>query len=270
MLDAGLKVLGGLAVWGVAWLPIAGVLAPRLHWRPFQPASPTQKLSLLLPLYGLAPLVIAGARWMDKGTWESYGVILGGGLLRSLLAGFLIAIIGLALSYSLQHRLRWLVVRPLPWVTQFQMLVRASGLLILGLWLGGVEELVFRGWMQTQLQQGFGPWLAAAIASLIFALAHLLWEGRPGLRQQPGLWLLGMVLVLARWADQGSLGLAWGLHAGWIWGLACLESAWEVSPTTRGSRWLIGHGQQPLTGALDLGLLAVTGVFVWSLCGGVF
>ena len=90
---------------------------------------------------------------------------------------------------------------------------------MLGLWISTTEELIFRGFLQNELNQDYPVWVAGAIASLIFAVTHLLWERQETLPQLPGLWLMGMVLTLARWADGGSLWLACGLHAGWIWGL---------------------------------------------------
>ncbi|HAJ62065.1 MAG TPA: CPBP family intramembrane metalloprotease domain-containing protein, partial [Cyanobacteria bacterium UBA8543] len=100
--------------------------------------------------------------------------------------------------------------------------------------------------------------VAAAISSVIFALLHLIWDRQDTLPQLPGLWLMGMVLVLARWVDDGSLGLAWGLHAGWICGLTCLDSAELISYTGKGPVWMIGFREQPLAGVA--GLLCLLGV----------
>jgi hypothetical protein len=63
--------------------------------------------------------------------------------------------------------------------------------------------------------------------------------------QLPGLWLMGMVLVLARYVDGGSLGLAWGLHAGWVWAIASLDSAQLITYTGTGSEWVTGKNRKP-------------------------
>jgi hypothetical protein len=69
-----------------------------------------------------------------------------------------------------------------------------------------------------------------------------------------------MVLTLARWADGGSLWLACGLHAGWIWGLTCLDTAKMISYTGKGSQWLTGLSEKPLAGASGLICLIATGL----------
>lgn len=106
--------------------------------------------------------------------------------------------------------------------------------------------------MQSILEQDYDRWLAAIIASSIFALLHLLWERQETFPQLPGLWLMGMVLVVARWVDGGSLGLAWGLHGGWVWGLSSLDAAQLISYTGKGKNWMIGINQQPLAGVMGI------------------
>ncbi len=257
-----------LLAWVLLWLPIAIPLALKLKWRPFQAATPAQKLPLLIPLYLLAPIIFGLGVWRSPLPWSAYGWTGLHSFLVSVPLGLFIAVAGLAIVAGIRTQLGWTTWAPpeqsdgvIGWQTGATVLA----LLLLGLGLGGVEEWVFRGWMQTQLATGFGFWGAAAIASTIFALAHLLWDGPPGWWQQPGLWLLGFVLVMARWADQGSIGLAWGLHAGWIWGLACLDAVFGTTPTGQGPRWLVGRDQQPLTGLLDMGLLVGTGLLVIGL-----
>jgi membrane protease YdiL (CAAX protease family) len=44
---------------------------------------------------------------------------------------------------------------------------------IIGLLAGTAEELFFRGYMQTRLQQRLGAWAAVAIASALFGVLHL-------------------------------------------------------------------------------------------------
>lgn len=253
-----------LLAWVLLWLPIAIPLALKLQWRPFQVSTPAQKLPLLIPLYLLAPIVLGFAVWRSPLTGSAYGWPGLSPLLKSVPLGLFIAVLGLAIVSGIRAKFGWVSWVP-PESNGRVTVATVLGLLGLGLGLGGVEEWVFRGWMQTQLQTGFGFWVAAAIASTIFALAHLLWDGPAGWLQQPGLWLLGFVLVMARWADQGSIGLAWGLHAGWIWGLACLDAVFGATPAGQGPRWLVGRDQQPLTGLLDMGLLLGTGLLVIGL-----
>lgn len=140
-------------------------------------------------------------------------------------------------------------------------------LFLLASWIGLTEELIFRGFMQTHLQADLTAGWAAAIASVIFAISHVLWEGRQQVPQLPGLWLMGMVLVAARWADDGSIGLAWGLHSGWIWSLACLDTAQIYQLTGKGPAWLTGTLEQPLFGLMPLVLLLGTGVSLWAVFG---
>ncbi|NJN21019.1 MAG: CPBP family intramembrane metalloprotease [Leptolyngbya sp. RL_3_1] len=254
-----------LLVWVLLWLPIAIPLALKLHWRPFQTSTPAQKLPLLIPLYLLAPIALGLAVWRSPFPWSAYGWLGLSPLLISVPFGVLMAALGLAIVAGIRAQFGWVSWAPPESPVGWGTVTTGLGLLGLGLGLGGVEEWVFRGWMQTQLATGFGFWGAAAISSTIFALAHLLWDGPVGWWQQPGLWLLGFVLVMARWADQGSIGLAWGLHGGWIWGLACLDAVFGATATGQGPSWLVGRDQQPLTGLLDMGLLVGTGLLVIGL-----
>ncbi|HEY9657978.1 MAG TPA: CPBP family intramembrane glutamic endopeptidase, partial [Allocoleopsis sp.] len=187
--------------------------------------------------------------------------------------GLLLASISLGGLFVLQSKLGWLHWRFLtgspqtppaqgsipPWVLP---LLSTLGL---ALWVSCTEELVFRGFVFTTLQQEYAPWIAASIASLIFAVLHLVWEGKEGLPQLLGLWLMGMVLSLARWVDQGSLGLAIGLHAGWVWVIAYLDTMQAMHYSNQAPSWLIGWGGKPLAGAMGLIFLLGTGLVLWNL-----
>ena len=258
--------LGWLGVWSIIAIP----LGRKLAWQPFRPTPPEQKLALLLPLYSLAPISIAIANRQLGQTWADQGLLWTLDHAIGLLLGWCIAIAGLGLLL-LGKRLLGLVTFPQsemgssPTPLSPNRLFTILGLLILGLAIGGIEEWVFRGWLQTQLELAFSPWYAAIAASVVFALAHLVWEGRPGLWQQPGLWLLGMVLVSARWADGGAIAIAWGLHAGWVTGLAYIGEFMQPLPVAGKPTWLTGRAAQPLTDVLDLTLLMVTAGLVWQL-----
>ncbi len=261
--------------WLLLWLPIAIPLAIALRWHPSQPITPAQKLPLLASLYLLAPLVVWGFAQGLGESFSTYGLeirpgLLGNpGLLGAVGLGWLVGVLGLVGVFAVQIGLGWMqwqlpAAMPetpgqnAPLKSVYGSSIQLLSTLALGLWVSGTEELVFRGFVVTQLQQDYVPWVAAAIASLTFALLHLLWEGRDNVPQLPGLWLMGMVLVLARWVNGGDLGLAIGLHSGWIWAIANLEAAQLLIPTGRASEWLTGLGGKPLAGVMGILFLLAT------------
>ena len=261
-------VSGFFAVWIGAWLVLALPLLTKFQWRPFQATAPEQKLLLLMPLYLLAPGVIWGANQLLDQRWQAQGLNLEVASLHPFVIGWGIAVAGLSLLLWLKKSIGLVTWGGTPSPDDSatplgSKLLAILGLLVLGIWIGGIEELVFRGWLQTQLASAFLPWLAATLGSLIFASAHLVWDGRAGWWQQPGLFLLGWVLVIARWATGGDLALAWGLHAGWVWALACLGEFVQPQPVATKPVWLTGRSAQPLTDVLDLSLMLLTAGFVW-------
>jgi membrane protease YdiL (CAAX protease family) len=193
-------------------------------------------------------------------------------VLVSLGLGLLLGVLGLGIMFGVEQGLGWTHWQLNATPATESTLPESAGpalvptlllTLLLGIWVSLTEELVFRGFLQNQLQQNYDPWAAAAITSLIFALLHLVWEGRENIPQLPGLWLMGMVLTLARWADGGNLGLAWGLHAGWIWAIASLDATQALSYTGRGAVWLTGLGGRPLAGLLGILSLLATAALLW-------
>jgi membrane protease YdiL (CAAX protease family) len=263
-----------LIAWLSLWLPFAIWGVKKLRWRPFQPSSPAQKLPLLAALYFIAPLVLAAVCEVEGVTFAVYGVRWQAELLVSMLAGFTSGSLGLMLIFWLQSILGWIAWttstpdQALPThaitngVPQAESMAKALGLLLLALWVGWTEELIFRGFLQTQLEPA-SIWGTATGVSLFFALLHWVWEGSPVVLQLPGLWLMGMVLVLARQVDHGSIGLAWGLHAGWVWTIASLETWQLAQPTGKAPEWLTGYAGRPLAGAIGLGFLLLTAGGLW-------
>jgi len=253
------KVATFFISWAVLWLPLAIPIATLLKWRPPKPLAAEQKLPLLAALYLIAPPILWGASWVDGASFSDYGLDWKLKVLVSLGLGLGLGILSLIIVFGGQWLLGWIEWR-------LENLQRLGQLLLpilfLGLWIGVTEELIFRGFLLNTLRQDYSVWVAAAISSVIFALLHLIWERQNTLPQLPGLWLMGMVLVLARWADGGSLGLAWGLHAGWIWGLTCLDSAELISYTGKGSIWMTGFGKKPLAGIAGIICLLITGILL--------
>ncbi|XGB42480.1 MAG: CPBP family intramembrane metalloprotease [Nodosilinea sp. LVE1205-7] len=232
-----------------------------IPWR--YPLSPDHKLILLIPLYLLAPLALETYRRYWTGLpWATYGINGRGQFFLALALGFAIALSGIGVFLATQLGLgwrQWQGYRP-KGRTLLSLLV---GLLPLTLLIAGVEETLFRGLLPITLQSLL-PWPALVITvGLIFACSHLLWDGPQGLPQLPGLTLMGIVLMVARWVTAGQLGLAWGLHAGWILGLALTDSLALTKAVDGSPLWLAGKPDQPLTGLAGLGLLLLTGLGLW-------
>ena len=250
------------AVWVAIWLPIAVPLAISLQWHPLKPLEIRQKLPLVASLYLLAPIVLWAAAWVQNLPFSSYG--LSGSLadLESLGRGLAIGTIGLVVLFGVQILLGWVNWRSDHWPQVRSVLLPT---LFLGLWIAVTEELIFRGFLLGQLEQAYGVWSGAIVSSLIFALLHLVWEGSENIPQLPGLWLMGMVLCLSQSVDHHHLGLAWGLHAGWVWGMASLDSAHLIGYTRRASAWLTGLKEKPLAGAMGLLFLLTTAGGLWVM-----
>lgn len=253
------QVTAFFLAWAGCWLPIAIGCAIAIDWRPPQSLATEQKLPLLASLYLIAPLVLWQATQVVGASFSDYGLGWNFWLLSSLGIGFALGVLSLVIVFAIQTALGWVSWQ----VKDGQIASVLLPTLLLAIWIGGTEELIFRGFVQTQLQHDYSLGLAAGISSLIFALLHLIWEQKETIPQLPGLWLMGMVLVLARWIDGGSLGLAWGLHAGWVWAIASLDTLGMITYTGNTSEWLTGKNGKPLAGAAGLICMLATGAMLW-------
>lgn len=267
------KLLIFFLVWLVVWLPLAIPLAIVLKWNPLQPSTTAQKIPLVVSLYLVVPIVIWGASVLEGVSWAEYGLVWRVSMLRSFTFGAIAGTVGLLALFFIQQRLGWAKLERLRTVplsaktenpTEAEHGIQTISLTLLpivalGLWVSAIEELVFRGFLWHQLQRDYAVWVAAAMVGLLFAFLHLVWEGRKILPQLPGLWLMGMVLSLACWVDQGQLGLAIGLHTGWIWTLASLDALVLIHYPNPNLRWLTGFNDHPLAGGMGIGFLLLTG-----------
>ena len=132
----------------------------------------------------------------------------------------------------------------------------------LGLGVGLAEELIFRGWLQTELHIFWGTKRAAVGQAMIFSLVHTRFNlgVRGMLSLILGLFALGLLLWLLRQSENGSLWAPVGLHGGLVAGWFVLQSdlltIQDVAPT-----WLVGPGA-PHTNPLGSGIaiVAITGL----------
>ena len=258
-----LQVTIFFVAWVCLWLPlgVASTIilqkdkATSASWQPFKPITTEQKLPLLASLYLIAPLVLWGANEASGNSFSSYGVVWDWSTLQSLGKGLIIAIISLASLFGLQTLLGWV-----QWQIAGKEIISVTlPILVLAVWVSATEELIFRGFVLTQFQQDCSIYLAAAICSLIFAVLHLVWEQEETIPQLPGLWLMGMVLVLARYVDRGNLGLAWGLHSGLVWAIATIDTAGLITYTGKVPPWITGKYGKPLAGVTGISCLFAMG-----------
>ena len=148
---------------------------------------------------------------------------------------------------------------------QFQPLlaIALEGLAV-GIGVGVAEELLFRGWLLTELKTKLPRSQAIVWSSVIFAIAHFIKPLSEVLRTSPqffGLLLLG--IILATWRDVyrstrpfASLGLPIGLHSGLVWGYYIVDVADLVVPSGRVPEWVTGIHGNPLSGFLGLIILS--------------
>ena len=249
-------VMAFFMIWVGCWLPLVAILAITWNWQIHKSLQPEQKVPLLVSLYLLVPLILWGFQWLNLGSFSDYGLVGKIEIFRSLLLGFSLGVFILAIVFFGQICLGWCYLEK-PNIK----LIQSSFLTIfLVAWfVGGIEELVFRGFLLTKLEQNYSIWLAAIISSLVFAILHLVWEQKETIPQLPGLWLMGMVLVLARLADGQNLGIAWGLHAGWVWAIATIDTAELITYTDKVSEWVTGKNKKPLAGLTGIMSILATG-----------
>lgn len=253
------EVLIFLGVWTVVWLPIALLVSRLIGWQPKEPLTPQQKLILLASLYVLAPGIIVWKMSRESLAIDDLGLSLVLSNLWYVLLGLGASLFSLILVFALESAGNLVTWHR----ANFQQLPSLF-LPILGLSLviSLIEELVFRGYIFSTLLADNSFFIAAIASSLVFAVLHLVWERKQTIPQLPGLWLMGMVLVMARMLSNNTIYLSLGLHAGWIWGLTCIDSASLLSYKHQ-DHWFTGIKQQPLAGVAGILCISLTGLGIW-------
>ena len=127
---------------------------------------------------------------------------------------------------------------------------------LLCLGVGFAEELIFRGWLWTELNQLMGSRRAALAQASIFSLVHTRFNLGLGAMSGLliGLFLLGLVLARQRQSNRGSLWGCIGLHGGLVAGWFLLQSG-LLELSSNAPSWLVGPGgnaPNPLGGAIGL------------------
>ncbi|MFN3361348.1 MAG: lysostaphin resistance A-like protein [Pseudanabaenaceae cyanobacterium] len=177
-----------------------------------------------------------GLRWDRRALWE-------------LLLGLAIGVGSYLLLLQIQVWLDW---------AQWQYLNEAARYvlpgLVLGLAVGVAEELLFRGWLLTELERDYSPNRSLWISTTIFAVCHFLsWEAIVyRWTQFWGLLLLGRNLVLARRLTKGGLALPIGFHAGLVWAHSVVDMGRLFMGLEEVPSIITGIRGNPLAGLLGL------------------
>ena len=249
-----------------AWLPTV-LFIPLLYalgWLAAVPLTllglPTDQLSLTGTVLSFVLFLLvmprwAALRWSEPRPWEALGIrgakpqeqpAPAAALLKGLLiaAGLLMVITSVVLIDGSGN-----------WRGEVDA-TQLTNAVLLCLGVGFAEELIFRSWLWTELNQILGSrraaWAQAGIFSLVHTRFNLGLGAMGGLLI--GLFLLGMVLARQRQSDRGSLWGCIGLHGGLVAGWFLLQNGLlQLSPNA--PPWLVGpggHSPNPLGGLIGI------------------
>ena len=135
--------------------------------------------------------------------------------------------------------------------------------LLSGLGVALAEELFFRGWLLDELQRDYSPQKVVWLNGIIFAFLHFLQPPTQMLANAlafPGLALMGMTLVWAKYRGRGLLGLPIGIHGGMVWAFYILDMGRLYQYKGEAPAWVTtvnGHPFAGIIGILALVLLAM-------------
>lgn len=246
-----------LCFFGILLLVTLPVTVPLHLW-----LGQSAELGLGILLY-LAFVLEVG--WWGRRVWglmhpyRSYGLIPMN--IGEFLCGLAIALGSFSALLLLQVGLGWLRVQ------EVDLLPAIGSGAITALGVGFAEELLFRGWLLTELEQDLSPSFALWANSLIFAVLHFLKPLEVILQtwvQFPGLVLLGVILVWMRRITGGRLSMAIALHSGLVWAYYIVNTTQWMVPNGTVPDWLTGIGGNPLAGLIGLTFLGGMALMVRS------
>ncbi|HTL89096.1 MAG TPA: type II CAAX endopeptidase family protein [Leptolyngbya sp.] len=182
--------------------------------------------------------------------FKIYGLRQPRSFFRNLLQGLAIGLGSLFLMFALQGALGWV-----QWQADlgtFPRILIEGGVMAIA--VGFAEELLFRGWLLDELDRGYSPNVSLLVSSSIFAVVH-----KTGL-QFFALVILGAILVWAKRATRGRLGLSIGVHAGLVWGYYLVNVGQLVKVSNQVPAWVTGIDRNPLAGVV--GILALSAIAI--------
>jgi uncharacterized protein len=109
------------------------------------------------------------------------------------------------------------------------------------------------------LERDYSPQVALVLAAGLFAVLHFI---KPipamiqSLPQFPGLFLMGVVMIVAKRQHGNLLGISIGIHGGMIWAFYLVSVGKIVKYSDNVSDWITGINGNPICGLLGLIFMA--------------
>jgi membrane protease YdiL (CAAX protease family) len=263
-----------VSLYAIFYVASHGLTTPEALFGALRPANLPLWFVTTLKLFELAlvlGLTVLWCRFLDRRRFVEYGFRRARGWRGDLLVGLALGAAQMALIVAVEWAAGWLSVGLPDTNKMFAGLGNAALGLVLFVLVAVGEELTFRGYVQTNLQEGAGVVLALALSSLLFGTFHAL---NPNLT-----WVALLNLVLAGMAlgygylVTGNLWLPIAYHLSWntvqgpILGLAVsgVRYGGLLVLSDRGpASWITGAAFGPEGGIVGtLVLLTAFPVFWW-------
>ncbi|MBD2189303.1 CPBP family intramembrane metalloprotease [Pseudanabaena sp. FACHB-723] len=184
------------------------------------------------------------------------------------LLGLGLGCLTLIIFFGLQVILGWLAIQTVTWQQPLpDDLLPAVGVyfvdwqgailpgLLTSIGIGFAEELLFRGWVLSELERDYSQKNSLIICSFVFAILHFIkpldailatWS------QFLGLFIMSMTLVLARRRCHDRLGISIGLHGGLVWCYYIVNTTHWLKPTGAVPEWVTGIHGNPIAGVIGI------------------
>ena len=144
------------------------------------------------------------------------------------------------------------------WKGELSLIVFLNGILV-GLFYGFFEEIIFRGWLQEELKILLGLKMAVIFQSLIFSLVH----GYKDISLSIGLFILGILLTSKKLKDNGEIWSSIGIHGGLVGIWFITSSILDIN--SNAPSWIIGkeiNDINPIGGTYGITLMIALIIFM--------
>ena len=195
---------------------------------------------------------------------------------RDFLFGLGLGVTTLIIFFSLQVSLGWLAVQTVDWQTPLPAkLLPAIGVyfvdwqgaiapgLLTSVGVGFAEEMLFRGWILSELERDYSKKTALIACSLVFAILHFIKPLNAILAtwsQFLGLVIFSVALIMARRRCDDRLGISIGLHGGLIWCYYIVNTTHWLQPTGVVPEWMTGLNGNPIAGIMGIVFLSAIAI----------